>query len=502
MFNSTVLDVESGEICHSKMMNIAKDLHICGMCRKIFNDIQQFLDHKQKCYIVESHEPQSPSTNDTLSANGTIPSQTVMEFSLLQSEPFPLDLYYDNEEVVGDSITLQSQEEITPQDQLNEILSSSQIVNGVDQEGVAIELSEEVIDEDFTRNKLLDERTGVNVNTQVAGSVFLMDNKNCEKETFEEFIPKSKAAEKCNICNFATFFHRDLLRHMRKHTGDRPYKCCYCDKGFTRKDKLTDHKRIHLGDKRFKCQVCEYRTTDSGALKRHLRIHTDERPFKCQLCPYRARDPSHITVHLRTHTGDSPFFCQHEDCSRTFKTSSDLKRHMKDHKPDSLTSPVLPSGDTRVECSHGNVPRGKAGKVLNKSIPCYSCDNQIIKGVRRRRGRRGGHGRTACQRTHQCPHCSSAFVRPDSLRSHMKLHRVSTPLPDEPSELDEDITEKENSADTVTTERKLGVLASEEAAKEDPNPPLFFISSVDCPESLMPLVQDGTIHYIADTSFL
>uniref|UniRef100_A0A1B6GQC8 C2H2-type domain-containing protein n=1 Tax=Cuerna arida TaxID=1464854 RepID=A0A1B6GQC8_9HEMI len=484
------------------MMNIAKDLHICGMCRKIFNDIQQFLDHKQKCYIVESHEPPSPSTNDALSANGTIPSQTVMSFSLLQSEPVPLDLYYDNEEVVGDTITLQSQEEITPQDQLNEILSSNEIVNRVDQEGVAIELCEEVIDEDFTRNELLDERTAVNVSTQrVGGSVFLMDNKNCEKETFQEFIPKSRAAKKCNLCNFATFMQRDFLRHMRKHSGDRPYKCCYCDKDFARKDKLTVHKRIHLGDKRFKCQVCEYQTTDSGALKRHLRVHTDERPFKCQLCPYRARDASHITVHLRTHTGDSPFFCQHANCSRTFKTNTDLKRHMKDHKPGSLPSPGLPSDDIRVECSHEKVSKRKTGKVFNKSTPCYSCENQTIKSVRGRRGRRRGRGHTRCQRTHQCPHCSAAFVRPDSLRSHMRLHRVPSPLPDEPLELDEDIPEKENNAVVATTECKLGVLTGEEVAKEDSNP-LFFISSVDCPESLMPLVQDGTIHYIADTSFL
>lgn len=35
--------------------------------------------------------------------------------------------------------------------------------------------------------------------------------------------------------------------------------------------------------------------------------------------------------------GDSPFFCQLDTCGITFKTSSDLKRHMKQHKQANLS---------------------------------------------------------------------------------------------------------------------------------------------------------------------
>ena len=88
--------------------------------------------------------------------------------------------------------------------------------------------------------------------------------------------------------------------------GDKPHKCEFCDKCFSRKDKLKTHTRYHTGVKPYKCKSCDYAAADSSSLNKHLRIHSDERPFKCQLCPYASRNSSQLTVHLRSHRGKAP----------------------------------------------------------------------------------------------------------------------------------------------------------------------------------------------------
>ncbi|ORX89646.1 zinc finger protein, partial [Basidiobolus meristosporus CBS 931.73] len=61
-------------------------------------------------------------------------------------------------------------------------------------------------------------------------------------------IPSAKDSLKmkshvCQYC-FRSFTRKhDLHRHIRVHTGDKPYQCNYCNKSFARTDALKRHYR-------------------------------------------------------------------------------------------------------------------------------------------------------------------------------------------------------------------------------------------------------------------
>ncbi|KAJ0066215.1 hypothetical protein NL108_004149 [Boleophthalmus pectinirostris] len=110
----------------------------------------------------------------------------------------------------------------------------------------------------------------------------------------------------------------------------KKHQCSVCKKRFGTMWFLQRHIRVHTGEKPFRCSTCEKTFNQKGNLDVHIRKHTREAPYRCSACKKSFSQKSSLDAHVRIHTGERPYSCS--ICNKLFIESCKLKRHMRIHR--------------------------------------------------------------------------------------------------------------------------------------------------------------------------
>lgn len=217
----------------------------------------------------------------------------------------------------------------------------------------------------------------------------------------------NESARKCCTQNNAK------IRYQRIHSGETPYKCKDCDKGFALKATLKTHQRLHSGEKPYKCKDCDKCFAQASGLLIHRSKHTGERPYQCQQCVKSFTQKCDLNAHQRIHTGERPFECK--QCNRSFTQKSHLKRHQRAH-----------TAEKSIECKQCgkclvNKRSWKVHQRIHTGQMLYNCSLCDMSFSRRCYLREHQHIHTGFK-PYLCSQCDKRFTRKSYLKVHQRLH--------------------------------------------------------------------------------
>lgn len=102
----------------------------------------------------------------------------------------------------------------------------------------------------------------------------------------------------CEYCGKVFTINSHFRRHERTHT--KPFKCAHCDKRFSRKEDLALHREAHSNEKH-ECWVCGKIFISFDKMRTHISIHTGERPYTCPVCEKGYICHKNFRRHVRSH---------------------------------------------------------------------------------------------------------------------------------------------------------------------------------------------------------
>ncbi|XP_014602221.1 PREDICTED: zinc finger protein 561-like [Polistes canadensis] len=164
------------------------------------------------------------------------------------------------------------------------------------------------------------------------------------------------------------------------------------------------------------CSKCNKKWKTSTELKIHMKSHSNIRPYMCEICGQAYKYKQALNIHIDMHNGISPFQCSY--CNKCFTQKGALVRHLPMH-----------TGETPYQCElcgkrfihHSSYNMHILSHTGKKSYQCHICDASLLSTSHLKRHMRVHTG----EKPYSCIVCGKRFAQRYNLQSHKKIHSIS-----------------------------------------------------------------------------